>query len=141
MDEPNSENPFTKLFAKLFDETNTRKYSFKSVEEHNRINAASQARLNAHLSGEFQAYMQGKPIDEMPEYEIPKFEIPIASTSTSAIKSHCEVLGLNPADRLNEDAIISAYKRIMRTAHPDKGGSHDMVLKLNEARDFLVRHI
>lgn len=47
-----------------------------------------------------------------------------------------EILGLGEgADRKE---IISAHRRLMKQAHPDKGGTTRMAALLNEARDVLL---
>jgi curved DNA-binding protein CbpA len=46
------------------------------------------------------------------------------------------VLGLAPG--ASEDDIQSAYRRLMRAAHPDSGGSDWLAARINEARDVLV---
>lgn len=47
-----------------------------------------------------------------------------------------EVLGL--AEGADEAAIRAAHRRLMRTAHPDQGGSDWLATRLNEARDVLL---
>jgi hypothetical protein len=46
------------------------------------------------------------------------------------------VLGL--PEGADEAAIRAAHRRLMRTAHPDSGGSDWMAARLNEARDVLI---
>ena len=47
------------------------------------------------------------------------------------------VLGLGP-EATRED-IQAAYNRLMRMAHPDKGGTDGLAAQLNAARDRLLR--
>ena len=47
------------------------------------------------------------------------------------------VLGLQ-ADA-SPDQVRTAYLRLMRVAHPDRGGSDWLAARLNEARDTLLR--
>lgn len=47
-----------------------------------------------------------------------------------------QVLGL--ADGATEEEIQAAYRRLMRAAHPDQGGSAWMAARLNAARDILL---
>jgi hypothetical protein len=47
------------------------------------------------------------------------------------------VLGL--AEGATEGEIRAAHRRLMRTAHPDGGGSDWLAARLNEARDALLR--
>lgn len=44
------------------------------------------------------------------------------------------VLGI-PSQRAGADEINAAWKRLMRTAHPDAGGSDDQAARINAARD------
>jgi hypothetical protein len=46
------------------------------------------------------------------------------------------VLGLKPG--ADEEEIRAAHKRLMRMAHPDKGGSDWLASRLNQARDTLL---
>lgn len=46
------------------------------------------------------------------------------------------ILGL--PEGADEAAIQTAYRRLMRTAHPDQGGSDWLAARLNAARDLLV---
>lgn len=48
-----------------------------------------------------------------------------------------QVLGLNPG--ATEAEIRAAHHRIMRTAHPDSGGSDWLATRVNQARDVLLR--
>lgn len=47
-----------------------------------------------------------------------------------------EVLGLRPG--ASEADIRAAYHRVMRTAHPDAGGSDWLAARVNMARDILL---
>ena len=47
-----------------------------------------------------------------------------------------EVLGLRPG--VNPAEIQEAYVRLMRTAHPDGGGSDWLAARINQARDTLL---
>lgn len=47
-----------------------------------------------------------------------------------------EVLGLPPA--ASRADIQAAYLRLMRTAHPDQGGSDWLAARINQARDVLL---
>lgn len=47
------------------------------------------------------------------------------------------ILGVGP--RATPDEIQAAYTRLMRLAHPDKGGTTGLASQLNAARDRLLR--
>ncbi len=49
-----------------------------------------------------------------------------------------EVLGLHPG--ASEAEIRAAHHRLMRTAHPDSGGSDWLATRINQARDVLLGH-
>lgn len=46
------------------------------------------------------------------------------------------VLGLRPG--ASEEDIQAAYRRLMRAAHPDRGGSDWLAARVNQARDVLL---
>lgn len=48
-----------------------------------------------------------------------------------------KILGLNP--EATEDEIDAAFRAKAKSAHPDAGGSHDQMARLNAARDELIR--
>ena len=48
-----------------------------------------------------------------------------------------QVLGLRPGS--TEAEIREAHHRLMRTAHPDSGGSDWLATRVNQARDVLLR--
>jgi hypothetical protein len=55
------------------------------------------------------------------------------------VMSHDEayaILGLEPG--ASRDAILEAYKRLMKKMHPDQGGSTYLAQRINLARDVLV---
>jgi hypothetical protein len=61
---------------------------------------------------------------------------PPASPGGMSLREACEVLGVREdAGRAEIDA---AYRRLMRRAHPDHGGSTGLASQLNAARDRLL---
>ena len=40
--------------------------------------------------------------------------------------------------RASREDILAAHRRLMRTAHPDKGGSPEEVFRIDAARDILL---
>jgi DnaJ-class molecular chaperone len=58
-------------------------------------------------------------------------------TTKPVVGSPWEVLGLRPG--ANRAAINTAYREKAKRAHPDAGGSHDQMARLNAARDELLR--
>ncbi len=59
---------------------------------------------------------------------------PSLSLSDSEARS---ILGVGP--QASEAEIKAAYARLMRMAHPDKGGTSGLAAQLNAARDRLLR--
>lgn len=63
-----------------------------------------------------------------------------AFTGFAALPAHAaepswwDVLGTHPAARLDE--IETAYERLALQHHPDRGGSHEMMARINRARDI-----
>lgn len=60
---------------------------------------------------------------------------PWANTGMSADEA-CEILGVAPSASSND--IENAYRRVMKSAHPDHGGSDWMAAKVNQAKDVLL---
>lgn len=60
-----------------------------------------------------------------------------AQRQTMSVQEARSILGVGP-EATNEE-IDAAYKRLMRMAHPDKGGTSGLAAQLNAARDRLIR--
>ncbi|WP_235111266.1 J domain-containing protein [Ehrlichia muris] len=59
------------------------------------------------------------------------------STSSNLSKEEAlEILGLEK--NASQEQINAAYHKLMKSMHPDKGGSPYLAQKLNEARDTLL---
>ena len=48
------------------------------------------------------------------------------------------ILGLQ-SDASEED-IVLAHRKLMAKLHPDKGGSDYLATKINQAKDYLIKH-
>lgn len=66
----------------------------------------------------------------------PGFRPPPPSNSAMSRQEALEVLGLRPG--ASETEIREAYRRLMRGAHPDTGGSDWLAARINQARDVLL---
>lgn len=63
-----------------------------------------------------------------------------ASAPTTGQLSDAEARSiLGVADSAGEDEIRAAYARLIRMAHPDRGGTDGLAAQLNAARDRLLR--
>lgn len=63
---------------------------------------------------------------------------PRRPTSGMTPEEAWQVLGLHPG--ATEADIRAAHHRLMRSAHPDSGGSDWLATRINLARDVLLRH-
>jgi hypothetical protein len=69
-----------------------------------------------------------------PDWRVEPASAPRSGAMTRA--EALEILGL--AEGADEDAIRAAHRRLMRSAHPDQGGSAWLAARINAARDFLL---
>lgn len=51
-----------------------------------------------------------------------------------------DVLGISP-NHATEEFVMEAYRRNAKQMHPDKGGSHEAMSELNEAKDTALSTI
>ena len=66
-------------------------------------------------------------------------DAPRAEAAASGVMTRAEaarILGLG--EDASEEEIQAAYRRLMRAAHPDQGGSAWLAARLNAARDYLL---
>lgn len=72
-----------------------------------------------------------------PREEAPggRSDSPWATAGMSADEA-CEILGV--ARGATSEEIERAYRRVMKSAHPDQGGSDWMAAKVNQAKDILL---
>lgn len=54
-------------------------------------------------------------------------------------ETHRKLLCLPLVGCLEVAQIKTAYRKIVKTAHPDVGGSHEKFIKITEARDYLLQ--
>jgi hypothetical protein len=62
---------------------------------------------------------------------------PPPASSEMSLKEARSILGVGPD--ATEEEIQAAYSRLIRMAHPDKGGTTGLASQLNAARDRLLR--
>jgi len=60
--------------------------------------------------------------------------------STTVVRSWRDVLHLNGQPITQRD-VLEAFKRRLPLCHPDSGGSHDLMVELNRARDEGLREV
>lgn len=56
---------------------------------------------------------------------------------TMSEEEACQLLGL--AKGASREEVARAHRSVMKTAHPDHGGSTDLAARVNEAKDVLMR--
>jgi DnaJ domain len=67
----------------------------------------------------------------------PRASAPPPASSEMSLKEARSILGVDPD--ATEQEIQAAYGRLIRMAHPDKGGTTGLAAQLNAARDRLLR--
>ena len=89
-----------------------------------KIRRAEQQRVNekyAHYSNNHGSYQDNhKPFDE---------------------RQHRETLKLPIDEKLEARQINAAFRRLAQKAHPDVGGSHELFVRITEARNALLEYI
>lgn len=60
-----------------------------------------------------------------------------ARAGTMSEDEACQLLGL--AKGASREEVARAHRSVMKTAHPDHGGSTDLAARVNEAKDVLMR--
>ena len=51
------------------------------------------------------------------------------------------LLALPAEEILEVKQVKAAYRRLVKTAHPDVGGSHERFVQITEARDILLERL
>lgn len=54
-------------------------------------------------------------------------------------REYRKLLSLPIEGTLNVSQIKAAFRKVVKTTHPDVGGSHEMFIKITEARDILLK--
>lgn len=70
--------------------------------------------------------------------ESPKFSQPSPS---NMFEKHQKVLGIPIGQRLNKTILMNAYKKAAIKSHPDKGGSKEAFIAVQQAKDYLEKFI
>ncbi|MEE9253632.1 MAG: molecular chaperone DnaJ [Pseudomonadales bacterium] len=65
-------------------------------------------------------------------------ETPSTGSTSMSREEALSVLGLEDP-KPTPEAIVQAHRRLMQKLHPDRGGSHYLAAKLNEAKDLLMQ--
>lgn len=68
--------------------------------------------------------------------EAPKFSRNNPETLT---EKHQKVLGIPLGQKMNKTILMKAYKNAAIKAHPDKGGSKEAFIKVQQAKEFLEK--
>lgn len=86
--------------------------------------------LSSYLDQRFpEGFQSHQDADDSPEH----------STHDGLTRSEAlAVLGLS--EEATEDEIIAAHRSLIQKLHPDRGGNDYLAAKINEAKDFLLKH-
>ncbi len=61
-----------------------------------------------------------------------------SSTQDMRVAEALEILGLKGTP--GEEEIIAAHRKLMQKIHPDKGGNEYLTIKINQAKDLLLKN-
>ncbi len=61
-----------------------------------------------------------------------------ANTGDMSTDEALSILGLE--SNASEEDIVLAHRKLMAKLHPDKGGSDYLATKINQAKDYLIKH-
>lgn len=61
-----------------------------------------------------------------------------SSTTVNTVSEAYRVLGVSQS--ASSDEVKKAYRKVAREAHPDSGGSHEKMVKVNSAYEIVSRH-
>ncbi|EED36024.1 heat shock protein DnaJ domain protein [Luminiphilus syltensis NOR5-1B] len=63
-----------------------------------------------------------------------------ASASTGGMSRKEALLVLGLGGEPSDEEIIAAHRSLMQKLHPDRGGNDYLAAKINQAKDFLIKH-
>ena len=86
---------------------------------------------------QWQAHRMGSQAGQRQQQPGGSGQPPPRRQSGMTVDEAYQVLGLQPG--ASEAEIRAAHHRLMRTAHPDSGGSDWLATRINQARDVLLR--
>lgn len=73
-----------------------------------------------------------------PDWQAGPQSPPQNTSSDMSTEEALSILGLD--DNASEDDIVLAHRRLMAKLHPDKGGNDYLATKINQAKDYLIKH-
>ena len=126
-------------------------FSFDELETDGRICFAECTVMSRQRWQEDQAQLRQEAVERYREAQQRIFEELARSNARkrrqaahmrqSDEKEHRELLCLPVDGELEVSQVKAAYRRLAKKAHPDVGGSHELFVRITEARDMLLEII